>query len=114
MNDKYKFPLNYKYQEKFLGIIEYRILLPIAIFVCFVIFVLYSFKVDFFVSFGIVIMISLPPVLILSMGINGQPAIPYIKAIIKFNRSKKVYMYQRCINIDKKKQQNRLFLNAKK
>ena len=91
----YFFPLNYKYDTKFLGIIEYKILLPISIFTGFIILILYSLKVDFFVSFGIVIVVSLPPILLLSYGINGQPSVPYIMSIIKFKLSQKTYIYRK-------------------
>lgn len=94
MQDRFLFPLNYNYQEKFMGIIEYKILLPIALIVSIVIFILYNLKIDFFISFGIVIMVGLPPLLILSTGINGQPAIPYIKSIIMFHKKPKIYIYK--------------------
>ena len=58
MKQKYLFPLNYKYSTKFMGIIEYKILFPIAIYL------------------GIIILLGLPPILILSVGVNGQPALP--------------------------------------
>ena len=93
-NDKYWFPSNYKYSTKFLGLIEYKVLVPIAIFMSILIGLLYYFKVDFFISFGIIIVLCLPPILILSIGVNGQPAIPYLKAIIKFSRKNKIYIYK--------------------
>ena len=91
----YFFPLNYKYDAKLLGIIEYKVLLPISVFIGFVIFILYSLKIDFFISFGIVIVLSLPPILLLSYGINGQPSIPYIISIIRFKASQKTYIYRK-------------------
>ena len=95
MNNKYYFPLNYKYSAKFLGIIEYKILLPISIGVAFFIFIFYMLKVDFFVGAGIIVVLTLPTILFLSTGINGQPAIPYLKAILKFSKSKKLYIYKK-------------------
>ncbi len=91
--DKYIFPLNYKYSAKFLGIIEYNILLPIMCIVSVVGFFLYIGKVDFFISAGIIIFLALPPLLILSIGINGQPAIPYFKSILIYSKRKKIYVY---------------------
>ena len=86
--------MNYKFSEKFMGIIEYKILFPIIMFIGILIFFLYIFHIDFFVSFGVIIMLSLPPILILSTGINGQPAIPYLKAILIFNSKRKLYIYK--------------------
>jgi len=91
----YFFPLNYKYSAKFLGIIEYNILLPICIFLAIIIFILHSLNVDFFISFGIIIILGLPPILLLSYGINGQPIISYIKAVIIFCIRKKIYIYSK-------------------
>ena len=90
----YLFPLNYKYSAKFLGIIEYKVLLPISIYIGIIIFILYMFKVDFFVSFGIVILFGLPPILLLSMNVNGQSPVSYFKAVIKYYRKpQKLYIY---------------------
>ena len=92
--DKFFFPTNYKFQAKFLGIIEYRYLLPIAFYIGILIIILYSFQVDFFLSFGICIALGLPPILLLSIGVNGQPAVPYFMSIIKFKLKKqKLYLY---------------------
>ncbi len=94
MKDKYYFPLNYKFSAKLFGIIEYKILVPISIYVAIIIALLYALNVDFFIGFGIVILFALPPILILSIGVNGQPAIPYFIAIIKFHISQKVFIYK--------------------
>lgn len=91
--DKFLFPLNYKYSAKFLGIIEYKTLLPIASVAVFVAFILYMLKLDFFISVGLIVFITLPPILLLSTGIKGQPAIPYFKAVISFSRHNKIYIY---------------------
>ncbi len=93
-DDKFFFPLNYKYSAKFLGIIEYKVLLPISIVIGIIICILYTLKVDFFVSFGIVVVLAIPSILLLSTGINGQPAIPYIKALILYSNKQKIYIYK--------------------
>ncbi len=94
--EKYLFPTNYKYQAKLLGIIEYKYILPIAIYIGIIIAFLYIFQVDFFLSFGICIALGLPPVLLLSVGVNGQPAVPYFMSIIKFNLKKqKLFLYNK-------------------
>ena len=94
MKDKYLFPLNYKYSAKFLGIIEYKVLLPIAIFLGVITLILYSLRIDFFVSIGVIILLGLPPILILSVSIKGQAPLPYFKAIIKFYLKNKVYIFK--------------------
>lgn len=92
--EKYMFPSNYKFQAKFLGIIEYRYLLPIMIYLGILILILYSLQVDFIIGFAICISLGLPPILLLSIGVNGQPAVPYFMSIIKFTLKKqKLYLY---------------------
>ncbi len=94
MKEKYFFPLNYKYSAKFLGIIEYKILVPIVIYIGIIIAILNLLNVNFFVGFGVVILLAMPPILILSIGVNGQPAIPYFIALIKFKARNKIYIYK--------------------
>ena len=91
---KYIFPMNYKYSAKFLGIINYSTLLPITIYATIVGIVLYLLKIDFFISFGIFIVLVLPPLLLLSMGVNNQPAISYVIAMYKFYKNSKLYLYK--------------------
>lgn len=91
---KYLFPLNYKYSSKFLGIIDYSTLLPISIYAAILIAILYLLKADFFISFAIFIILVLPPFLLLSLGINNQPTISYIKAVYKFYKNSKLYLYK--------------------
>lgn len=91
---KYVFPLNYKYSSKFLGIIEYSTLLPVAIYAAILIAILYFIKIDFFISFAIFIILVLPPFLLLSIGINNQPTISYLRAVYKFHKNSKLYLYK--------------------
>lgn len=91
---KYIFPMNYKYSTKFLGLIDYSTLLPLSIYTLIIIVLLSFFRIDFFISFGIFIVLVLPPLLLLSIGINNQPAIPYIIAIYKFYKNSKLYLYK--------------------
>ena len=72
-NDKYFFPLNYKFSSKFLGIIEYKILLPIVILLSIIIAILYIFKVDFFISFGIILFVSVPSICYCQLALMGNP-----------------------------------------
>ena len=91
---KFIFPFNYKYSTKFLGIIEYSTLLPLSIYAAILIAIFYLLKLDFFLSFGLFIIFVLPPFLLLSIGINNQPAISYIIAVYKFYKNSKLYLYK--------------------
>lgn len=92
--EKYIFPMNYKFSAKFLGIIEYSTLLLFSIYTTIIVTLLYIFKIDFFLSFGLVIILVVPPLLLLSFGINRQPAIPYMIAVYKFYKNSKLYLYK--------------------
>lgn len=100
---KYLFPFNYRYSSKFLGMIDYQTLLPLAIYAAVLGFLLHLFAIDFFLAFGIWIVLVLPPLLLLSIGINRQPAIPYLLAIFRFYQKNKLYLYKNdCQNSQKK------------
>ena len=91
---KFIFPLNYKYSTKFLGIIDYSTLLPIIIYSVILIIFFNLLKLDFFISFGLFFILVLPPFLLLSVGINNQPAFSYLKAIYTFYKNSKLYLYK--------------------
>lgn len=91
---KFIFPLNYKYSAKFLGIIDYSTLLPISIYAASIIGIFYILKLDFFIAFGLFLVLVLPIFLLLSLGINNQPAISYVKAVYNFNKNSKLYLYK--------------------
>lgn len=100
---KYIFPMNYTYSSKFLGILDYKTLLSLSIYAGILIFLLHLLNFDFFVSFGIFIFLTLPPLLLLSLGINNQPAISYFKAIYNFSKNSKFYLFKKdCQNSQKR------------
>lgn len=92
---KYLFPTNYKYANKFLGIIEYRTLLPLCIYGILIFFILYLIKLNFFISFGIFIVLFVPPMILFGVGINNEPFLPFLICIHKFKKNSKVYLYYR-------------------
>ena len=100
---KYIFPMNYTYSSKFLGILDYKTLVPLSIYASVLIFLLHILKIDFFIAFGIFIFLTLPPLLLLSIGINNQPAISYFKAIYYFSKNSKLYLFKNdCQNSQKR------------
>ena len=99
---KYIFPLNYKYSEKLLGIIEYKVLLPLSIYGGIILIILTSLKVDFFVATSIFTMLFFPPLFLSINTINGETIFSFILAIILFNKNSKVYLYKKdCKNTQK-------------
>ena len=92
---KYIFPTNYKYSSKFLGIIEYRVLLPISIYASIIFFILYLLKIEFFFGTGIFIVLVGTPLILLSIGIQGEQVVPFLISMYKFKKNAKIYLYTR-------------------
>lgn len=92
---KYIFPMNYTYSTKFLGILDYKTLLPLSVYAGIIIFLLRLLNFDFFISFGLFIFFTLPPLLLLSLRINNQPAISCFKAIYYFSKNSKLYLLKK-------------------
>lgn len=92
---KFFFPINYKYANKFLGIIEYRVLLPLSIYAGAIFLVLYLLQIEFFLGTGIFIVLVVPPAILLGTGIQGERVIPFLISIYNFKKNSKVYLYTR-------------------
>ena len=107
---KFFFPLNYNYSNKFLGILDYNTLLPLSIYSAIIIFLLNLFSLDFFISFGIFLFIVVPPLLLFSIGINHQPATSYFLAVFRFYKKSNLYLYKN----DCQNSQKRLWLTSRR
>ncbi len=90
---KYIFPVNYRYANKFLGIIEYRVLLPLSIYGIMIFCILYLIKLDFFLSVGIFIFLFVPPTILLGVGIKNEPFLPFLISVYRFRKNAKIYLY---------------------
>lgn len=97
MNLKFLFPLNFDYKLKFLGIIEYKVIPFIIIYGILVYLIVKSLTLSFFVAVATFSIIFLPPVLILTSKVYGEPFYSFIFAIIKHFVRKKIYLYKRVI-----------------
>lgn len=91
----YIFPENYNKKEKFLGIIEYRLIIIIGI-ICSIVFYTLKYvflniklKVCLFIVFA-----GLPSIFIL-IGVNGENMVDFIRYIFKFLIKEKVYVYRK-------------------
>ena len=104
MKQKFFFPLNYDYSNKFLGIIEYKLLTPLIIYGIIIFTILKQFSFDFFTFLGIFIVLFFPIVLMLNSRVHNEPFYTFILAIINHILNSKIYLYKRVIwcgiNID--------------
>ena len=97
MNLKFFFPLNYDYSSKLLGIIEYKLLTPLAIYGILLFFILKNIDLDFFIKIGIFFLFFLPVLLMLNSRVNSEPFYSFLFAIIKHFFKRKTYLYKRVI-----------------
>lgn len=92
---KYIFPLNYKYSEKLLGIIEYKVLLPLSIYGAILLLILSRFNISIFLGFSIFIILFFPPLLLSINTINGETIFSFLFAVVTFEKKSKVYLYKK-------------------
>lgn len=97
MKQKFFFPLNYNYSAKLLGIIEYKLLLPFALFALILYLILKPLTIGFFYKIIIFIVIFLPITLLLNSRVNSEPFYQFILAIIRHKLKSGKYLYKRVI-----------------
>ncbi len=89
---KYIFPRNFDYANKLFGIIEYKLLIPLAIFALVFIYLLSFFSLSFFMQFGIFISIFLPLTLLLNISFNHEPSYLFLYSVIKHKFTSQKYV----------------------
>lgn len=97
MKQKFFFPLNYDYSNKFIGIIEYKLLTPLIIYGIILIVIISQFNITFFQSSGIFIVLFFPIFFLLNSKVYSEPFYSFIIAIIKHYINGKIYLYKRVI-----------------
>lgn len=91
---KFIFPFNYKYSEKLLGIIEYKILLPLCLYGGLLLLILHNLNFPFFTSSSLFIIFFFPTFLLSINNINGEPIYSFIFAFVLFHLNSKVYLFK--------------------
>ncbi len=91
---KFIFPLNYKYSEKLLGIVEYKVLLPLCTYGGLLVLILHNLNLTFFISSSIFIILFFPIFLLSINNINGEPTYSFIFAFACFYLNSKVYLFK--------------------
>ena len=97
MKQKFFFPLNYNYSSKLLGFIDYKLLVPLAIFAGIIILILNSFGLSFFLKTTLFVSIFLSVSLILNSPVYNEPFYIFIFAVFKHYVHRKIYLYKRVI-----------------
>lgn len=92
LTKKYFFPINYDYPLKFLGLIEYRLLVPISIFGAIIIGILTIIDLSFFQKVGIFITIFIPVTLILNTSFNHETSYIFLYCMFLHKINSKKYI----------------------
>ena len=91
---KYIFPINYDYSWKWLGIIEYRLLLPIGILGAIIFGIISLFSLSFLQKLGIFITIFIPLMLFINTSSNHEPSYSFLYSVILHKLTSKKYIQE--------------------
>ena len=92
---QYFFPMNYKHKEKFLGFIDYKNLVFIAVLSILVFIIIKNLYIE--ILWKIVLFITtvgIPAVFVL-VGVNGENMLDFIWSILKYLYRGRVYVYKK-------------------
>lgn len=90
---QYIFPLNYKRKEKFLGIIDYKVVIFIVILSAIILFIIKNININISLKIFIFIFFVGVPSIFVLVGINGENMIDFLYFIIKYLLKGKVFVY---------------------
>lgn len=93
---------SYKRQNKWLGIIDYKSLCVILIYIFIIISVLEIVNLDLEKSFYIFLFLTVPFIAVMFININNESAISVVLTILKFVINRGIYVDKKFKKIDKK------------
>lgn len=94
MDKYYIFPLNYDVPEKFMGMIEYKILAIIGVLGLLIFYILGAIEVAIDVKIYILMFSFFLPSIIMILGVNGDNIFVFMKYFFSYMINKKVYLYK--------------------
>lgn len=89
---KYIFPRNFDYLTKLFGLIEYKLLIPLAIFAVILILILSLVNISIITKIGIFVSIFLPVFLLFNTNVNHEPFYIFIFCLIKHYQNASKYL----------------------
>lgn len=92
---EFVFPMNYKEKEKFLGIVEYKVVFVISIFWMVVFFFIRNIKIELLPKVVLFITICGFFTVLILVGVNGENMVDFIYFMMKFFMREKVYVYRK-------------------
>ena len=94
---EYIVPKNYDIKPKILGIIEQEAFILFLIITLIIFVIINSIIENIFIKLQIIIVITLPRIVILINGINGESIIYIVKYVLLYILRKKVYLYEKSV-----------------
>lgn len=92
------FPMNYKNKEKFLGFIDYKIIVAIAVFSLLVLGVLKNVEISLTAKVIIFILFVGFFSIFIIVGVNGENMLDFLWFMTKYLVREKIYVYRKTEN----------------
>jgi len=100
-NKKYIFPMNYKRKEKFLGVIDYKVLMVSVVIGGVVFYLLKNIAIDIIYKIVLFIFFAGIPIVFILVGANGENMIDFMCFVLKYFIKERVYVYKKVEEEDK-------------
>lgn len=91
----YYFPENYNKKEKFLGIVEYKLLIVVGVLCTIVFYTLKYIELNIKLKVCLFMIFSGFPSIFVLIGVNGENMVDFIKYMFKFFIKEKIYVYRK-------------------
>jgi len=93
--------MNYKRKEKFLGVIDYKVLITSVIIGGTVFYILKNIKIDIIYKIILFIAFAGIPIIFILVGANGENMIDFMYFVLKYFIKDRVYVYKKVEEEDK-------------
>lgn len=113
MNEKEVF-MNYKRNNKWLGIIDYKSLTFLVVYLAIVWNVTNVFNIPLEYKMYILISLIVPVTVMLCININSESAIDVVITVIKYNFKNKIYVNTNYLYVEDVDKTNKIFLKSNK
>ena len=91
---KFIFPQNYKFNNKILGIIDYKTAIVNVVWYIIIYFIIFFIFNNIKIKIFLFILLCFPFFLISVIGFYNENILSVIKYLIKFFKNKKIYLYK--------------------
>lgn len=89
---------NFNRKIKWLGIIDYKSLVIVIVYIFFIINIIRVFNVNFEIAIYILIISVLPIIILFTVDVNNETSIDMLITILRFKKSKKIFVNKKYIS----------------